>query len=177
MFCCNMRIGFFILILALVSPAKVSAQNTASKKPTITLGKYKGLQISRSELVTGLFSIDSLMHFKEVAGVKGLPKLTAKGSYGTRAEITGTEDNVTKAQWIVNQPATGSLSRSAFTRMAFFVNILGKQEGATWFFEQMNNYNQAPTMPLSNIYIVDGGKLMFTFDPQKKTFTITVSTE
>lgn len=177
MFGCKMRIGFFILVLALVSFAKVHAQNTASKKPAVTLGKYKGLQISRAELVTALSSIDSLMHFKEVAGVKGLPKLTAKGNYGTRAEITGTEDNVTKAQWTVSQPATGSLSKQAFTRMAFFANMLGKQEGATWFFEQMNNYNQAPTMPLSNIYIIEGGKLMFTFDPQKKTFTITVSTE
>jgi hypothetical protein len=164
-----------IFLLTLLSYLGVDAQKVATDAQKQS--KYKGLQITRTDLINSLSGADSLLHFKQAPNTKSTPKFTAKGSFGARIEITGTEDNVTLAQWTVSQPANGSLSRLAFTRMAFFVDLLAKQEGATWFFQQAFLYNQTPTSPISNYTMIDANKLMFIYDPVKKTFTITVSPE
>ncbi|MEO6524296.1 MAG: hypothetical protein ABIN91_21600 [Mucilaginibacter sp.] len=169
------KLCLFLSILLLTG---LSFFNASAQKPSATdpkTNKYKGLQISRTDLINSLSVADSLLHFKQVPNTKGTPKFAAKGSFGARIEITGTEDNLTLAQWMVSQPANGTLSRLAFTQMAFFIDLLAKQEGAMWFFQQAFLYTKTPTSPISSSTIIDANKLMFTYYPAKKTFTITVS--
>jgi len=171
------QICLFLIFFSLASMSQLNANAQKTDDNVQKTSKYKGLQIARTDLLNSLTDADSLLHFKPVPNTKGAPKFTAKGSFGSRVEITGTEDNVTMAQWTVSQPANGNLSRLAFTRMAFFVDLLAKQEGTTWFFQQTFLYNQSPANPISSSNTVNGTKAMFTYDPVKKTFIITISPE
>jgi hypothetical protein len=169
-------IGNLLLVLALcltVLP-KAHAQTVATDPPK---SKFLGLQIGRADLISGIAFVDSLLKFKQIPGSKGLPLLTAKSPKGEHVEITGTENNITKAQWTAVLTSNTANNKEATNMLAFFTNTVVGQEGANWLFQQLFLYNQTPTTPINANTLVNTTRLMFVYDPIKKTLSVTALTQ
>jgi hypothetical protein len=167
----------FIFILTLGGYGKSIGQikDNAVEKTNPLTSKYEGFQISRTDLFEALSTVDPVLHFKETPKTKGLPQFTAIGANATHVEITGSENNVIRAVWLINYDVTQAINKDVINRMAFFVNTLTKQEGATWLFQQVFAVNNAPTSILNTVTTINGSRLLFFYDPSKKSILVTVS--
>ena len=167
---------YLLLSCYAITHAQIINNGTISKgEKDNSASKYEGFQISRTDLFEALTTVDPSLHFKETPKTKGLPQFTAIGSNAAHVEITGSENNITNAVWILAYDITKTINKDAISRMAFFVNTLTKQEGAIWLFQQIFAVNNTPTIIVSTSTNINGSKVLFFYDPSKKTISVTIT--